>query len=163
QWRDGKLSELNAVNVTAALIAAVVSAAFSWPTISESPWTARAVLYASLILSLSTVASASQQSIALYRYGAHPQGLEMLQEMLASKKRDRPASTASKLQTYVWQMPVMLLNISISLLIVGLFILIWDRAAQVVDWTDDMKIALVTSIVGIFALVNYVVGAVALY
>ncbi|KAJ8112382.1 hypothetical protein OPT61_g5236 [Boeremia exigua] len=159
QWRNGKLDELSTVNVTAALIAAVVSAIFSWPTIEETPWTATAVFYASLILSLATVASASQQSIALHRYGTHSQGLVMLRKSLASSSNKR----ASRLQIYVWQMPVMLLNVSITLLIVGLFILIWDRVAQTTDWTDNLKVAVVTTLIGVFALANYVVGAVALY
>ncbi|KAF3047415.1 hypothetical protein E8E12_004575 [Didymella heteroderae] len=159
-WRIGKLEELSTVNVTAALIAAVASAIFSWPTVAEAPWTAISAFYASLILSLATVASASQQSIALYRFGAHSQGLVMLQKSLASGTN---RGAASRLQIYVWQMPVMLLNISIMLLIVALFILIWDRAAQTIDWTGDMSIAVVTTFVGVFALSNYVVGAVALY
>lgn len=129
------------LHTQAALIAAVASAIFSWPTVAEAPWTAISAFYASLILSLATVASASQQSIALYRFGAHSQGLVMLQKSLASGTN---RGAASRLQIYVWQMPVMLLNISIMLLIVALFILIWDRAAQTIDWTGDMSVGRLT-------------------
>lgn len=62
----------------------------------------------------------------------------MLQKSLASSANGK---APSRLQVYVWQMPVMLLNVSITLLIVGLFILIWDRVAQTVDWTGDMKVS----------------------
>ncbi len=61
----------------------------------------------------------------------------MLQKSLASTSN---RGAASRLQIYVWQMPVMLLNVSITLLIVGLFILIWDRAARAKGWTDDLKV-----------------------
>ena len=137
----------------AALIAVVVSAAFSWPTVTESPWTVKAVFYASLALALSTVASASQQSTALYRFGQHSDGLKILHNLLARPRRQSEGSkvegselVASKMQLYVWQMPVMLLNISITLLIVGLFILIWDRAAHAArssSWSDDLSVSMV--------------------
>jgi hypothetical protein len=191
-WREGKMSELSTVNLTissgilasrnvssfvqAALIAAVVSAPFSWPTFSEPPWTARAVFFASLITVLSTVASASQQSIALYRLGQHCESLKLLHKLLQSCARD---GSASRLQKYMWQMPVMLLNISVASLIVGLLILIWDRAAKTPAWDDDVKvsdtksftcvgtyhevkIAFVASLAGHFAFANYAVGAMAI-
>lgn len=61
----------------------------------------------------------------------------MLHALLESRTR---RNSASRLQVYVWQMPVMLLNISIALLMVGLLILIWDRAADTAAWNDDMKV-----------------------
>ena len=119
----------------AALIAAVVSAAFSWPTIGSSPWTAKAVLYASLILSLGAVSIGSQQSIALSRFGGQQGGLDKLQELLKNNK-----ATASRRQLYIWQLPVMILNVSILLFLIGLLIIIWNQATEQLAWDDDMKV-----------------------
>jgi len=159
----------------AALVAAVVSAAFSWPTTAESPWTTKAAFYASLVLALSAIASASQQSTALYRYGKHPTGLEKLRKDLA---RPMEGAISSKLQTYTLRVPVMLLNISVILLLIGLIILIWNIAARAPAWDSDMKasltmdtpyretdqvqIAFVVRLAGVFALANHVIGTVAM-
>ncbi|KAE8863119.1 hypothetical protein PTNB73_06326 [Pyrenophora teres f. teres] len=136
QWRVDKLQELSVVNVTAALIASVVSGAFSWPMVDEAPWTAKASFYSTLFISLSAVAAGAQQSIALDRYGQHPEGIRQLQELL----RGGSSGSVSWLQLYVWQLPIMLLNISIVLFLVGLLILIWARAAHSAAWDDDMKV-----------------------
>jgi hypothetical protein len=156
QWRDDKIQELSVVNVTvrkymiflkyqtdgdqAALIAGVVSSAFSWPTIEPAPWTAKAVFYCTLFVSLSAVATGSQQSIALTRYGRSADGLKDLKHLLTGNTTGK----ASRVQQYVWQLPVMLLNISIALFLIGLVILIWARAASSPDWDDDMKVCPVT-------------------
>ncbi|EXA53642.1 hypothetical protein FOVG_01380 [Fusarium oxysporum f. sp. pisi HDV247] len=177
QWRKSILSELTVVNITVsvkearlkritsinsrqgALIAAVVSSAFSWPTIDDSPWTTRALFYSALILSLVSVSAGSQQSIALYRLGGHDIGLTTLRTLLKGSGKQG----ASKLQLYVWQMPIMLLNVSILLFVIGLMILIWDRAAMQSSWDQDPKIALVASIAGLYALINYGIGTLSIY
>jgi hypothetical protein len=82
------------------------------------------------------VAAASQQSIALNRYGQHPDGLEALQKLL----RSDTTGSARQLQLYVWQLPVMLLNISIALFLIALIIMIWARAAFTPGWDDNMKV-----------------------
>jgi hypothetical protein len=156
QWRDDKIQELSVVNVTvskdimlieyrtdrhqAALIAGVVSSAFSWPTIEPAPWTAKAVIYCTLFLSLSALTTGSQQSIVLTRYGRHQEGLEDLKRLLGGKTDGE----AKRAQEYVWQLPVLLLNVSIGLFVIGLMILIWARAASSPDWDDDMKVCSVT-------------------
>lgn len=154
QWRADKIQELSVVNTTvrqystllettcqadrdqAALIAGVVSGTFSWSTIDLAPWTAKAMFYCTLFVSLSAVATGSQQSIALNRYGQHQEGLKSLQQLLTDSKTGKP----SQMQKYVWQLPVMLLNISIALFLIGLAILIWDRAASSPAWDADMKV-----------------------
>jgi hypothetical protein len=122
------------------LVAAVVSSAFSWPTIQTSPWTAKATFYATLFVSLCSVATASQQSIALNRYGRHPAGLKLLQARLKQRSGSASGNKANFLQLYVWQMPVMLLNVSIALFLIGLVILLWAAAAQSPAWDADMKV-----------------------
>lgn len=114
-----------------------MSAAFSWPTINDAPWTVKAVLYSTLIIALCSVASGAQQTITLNRYGKHPDGLRALQKLLESARKP---GKARLLQLYVWQLPVMLLNISIALLVIGIIILMWARAANSPSWDDDMKV-----------------------
>jgi hypothetical protein len=84
---------------------------------------------------------------------------------------------------YVWQMPIMLLTFSIWYLLIGLLILIYDRAAVSSAWGPDMKvpidacgavsllfrllilvqIAVFTGLATLFAACNYLVGAVTVY
>jgi hypothetical protein len=45
---------------------------------------------------------------------------------------------------YIWQLPVMMLNISIWLLLIGLLILIWDRAASSGIWGGDTKVIILS-------------------
>lgn len=155
-----------------------MAAAFSWPTINDAPWTVKAVLYSTLIIALCSVASGTQQTIILNRYGKHHDGLKALQKLLESGIKP---GTPRRLQLYVWQLPIMLLNISIALLVVGIFILVWARAANCPSWDDDMKvcrfqemgtfdwnptdriqIAFVATLAGVFVLLNYVLGTTAI-
>jgi nitrogen fixation-related uncharacterized protein len=87
-------------------------------------------------MALCAVAAGSQQSIALNRYGQHQDGLEALQKLL----RSDVTGSSRRLQLYVWQLPVMLLNISIALFLIGLVILMWARASSSPGWDDDMKV-----------------------
>ncbi|KAJ6260754.1 hypothetical protein Dda_4983 [Drechslerella dactyloides] len=160
QWRKSKVAELGVVNVVGALVAAVVGSAFTWPATTDAPWTVLATFYGSLILSLVAIATGSQQSIALYRLGESQSALEKLQKLLRSKKDPSKLSSA---QRYLWQVPVMLLNVSVLVFLVGLMILIWERAAVMPSWDDDMKVAFVASLAGIFGLANYVLGMFLLY
>ncbi|KAH7000322.1 hypothetical protein EDB80DRAFT_723711 [Ilyonectria destructans] len=159
KWMTSKLAELTVVNITGALVASVVSGALSWPAVDNAPWTTKALFYSTLILSLASISAATQQSIALYRIGGNDSGLEVLQNLL----KRRGSQNASRLQAYTWQMPVMLLNVGIFLFLLGLMILIWNRAAQDLTWDQHSKIAFVASLAGLFALVNYIVGAISLY
>jgi len=103
---------------------------------SKTPWTVYATFYAALILSLAAVSIGSQQTITLFRLGHNRDGLESLQKLLR-KKAD--PHIASKSQLYLWQLPVMLLNVSILLFIIGLIVIIWSQAAQQPGWNDEMK------------------------
>ncbi|KAF3906066.1 hypothetical protein ABW21_db0207561 [Orbilia brochopaga] len=163
QWRRSKVAELAAVNVVGALIAAVVSSAFTWPATTQAPWTVLAAFYGALILSLVAVSTGSQQSIALYRLGESKRALYKLQELLSFTTDPAAMRAPTRMQRYLWQIPVMLLNVSVLVFLVGLVILIWARAAVMPSWDDDMKIAFVSTLAGIFGLANYVVGMFLLY
>ncbi|KAF3763920.1 hypothetical protein M406DRAFT_58174 [Cryphonectria parasitica EP155] len=169
-WRDNKITELSTVNVTAALVAAVASAALSWQAIDSAAWTVLALFYASLIMSLTAVTIGAQQSIALSRLGGHRVGLGNLQKKLRGKVVKQATQTlnvnkhsASYSQLYLWQLPVMLLNASILIFLIGLSIIIWSQAASHEYSGDTMKIAIVTSLTGIFGIGSYIFAAVCLY
>lgn len=128
----------------AALVAAVASAALSWQDIASAPWTVFATFYISLILSFTAISIGTQQSIVLLRLGSHPEGLKELQDLL---KQGPPRAAgaqprARRVQLYLWQLPVMLLNISILVFIIGVLILIWARAAAGARWNGDMKVSM---------------------
>jgi len=46
----------------------------------------------------------------------------------------------SKLQVYVWQIPFMLLTISIILFVVGLNLWVFEAATKELSWGDDRKV-----------------------
>jgi hypothetical protein len=78
----------------------------------------------------------SQQSIALSRIGGQQGGLDKLKTLLQNNE-----TTARKRQLYVWQLPVMILNVSILLYLIGLFIVIWSQAVEQLAWDDNMKVS----------------------
>jgi hypothetical protein len=115
-----------------ALLAGVGSSIFSWPAIDSAPWTAKALFYASLITALVSVGSGTQQYITLSRIRG--ERLERFQKEVTKNK------TAQSHHLYIWQMPIMLLSFSIWYLLIGLLILICDRAAVSPAWDQDMKV-----------------------
>lgn len=71
--------------------------------------------------------------------GGHSQGFSALRLLLEGKVTNG-VMQPSKIQLYVWQLPIMLLNVSVLLFIIGLMILIWDLAAIQPAWDQDMKV-----------------------
>ncbi|EWC48050.1 hypothetical protein DRE_02629 [Drechslerella stenobrocha 248] len=142
-WVEQKVAEENLVMVTGAVISAVASAALSWQTTDEWPWTANAVTYSALILSLASVYTACQQMNGLLRYCQGEKGAEKIHKFLKGHRW----------QEWTWSIPLRLLNVSISLLVISIWIVIWDRAARAGVWNNDMKTAFATTLAGIFALV----------
>ena len=159
-WRDCKINELTTVGYTvrifkvdnelqrnmltrlqSALVASVIASTFSWSQISSSPWTTRAVWYGSLILSMSSISVSTHQVITLHRIGSHPEALEKIR-LILGKNVDGGAMKPRSSQLYVWQIPVMLLTVSIALFIIGLVILVFQTAFALSSrvWTDDKKV-----------------------
>ncbi|KAE9366260.1 hypothetical protein N431DRAFT_472808 [Stipitochalara longipes BDJ] len=163
-WRDCKVSELATVGYTSALVASVIASAFSWFPISSSPWTVRAVWYSSLTLAMSSISVSTQQTVTLHRIGSHSEALQKIRSMLGEQLRGAPVKPRPS-QLYVWQIPVMLLTVSILLFLIGLAILIFHAAFahSSTVWTDDKKIVVVFTIAGTYAAVNYVSSLVCLY
>lgn len=130
-----------------ALVAAVISSAFTWPATEEAPWTVPAAFYSALIMSLSSVWMGSQLNIFLYRLGASRKSMIELQELL----REEPSPGAREhrpkfLQKYLWHFPVLSLSWSLSIFLIGLTILILDRATTAGSWQSDAKVSTLQSI-----------------
>jgi hypothetical protein len=119
-----------------ALISGVFASAFSWYNITPQPDIVRGLWYSGLVLSLLSITIAMQQSVALYRLGSNREGLIKLQALLSYKVSG--AAKPRYLQIYVWQTPVMLLNVSILLFLIGLLTLVYH---EVVDKSENVMVS----------------------
>ncbi|KAF1994660.1 hypothetical protein P154DRAFT_447120, partial [Amniculicola lignicola CBS 123094] len=132
-----------------ALIAAVVGGTFSWFDFSTAPWTAKASFYCSLFFSLFVVSISTQQAVILYNVG--PSSISKLRLYLWERRKWR-------LTHYVLSLPLRMLDLAIGLFLLGLLILVYDRAAKSGVWDDDAKIALVVSLAALFVIASHIVG-----
>jgi len=123
-----------------ALTAGVISAAFSWQSVSESPWSTTSLWYGSLVLDLTAICLATQQSVALNRLSCYRDGPARIRALLGKRKKhlgaagreEESANICSPRlgQLYVWQTAIMLLNFSILLFTVGLTIFVFDQLGR---------------------------------
>lgn len=88
------------------------------------------------MVSFLSVYSAAQQSVALFRKGTSREILLWLRHWLGNLRTRKAGWVAP----FVWQVPMMLLNISLVLFLLGLFIGIWCLAAVTPGWDDDTKV-----------------------
>lgn len=131
-----------------AIVASIVTGAIAWPqdpSTPAPPWITRASWYSSLILGLTAISSATQQSLTLYRLGYYEDCLSRLRHILGQEHRRKDGSTVWTVrwaQMVVWQIPVMLLNFSILLFVSGLLVLLRAKAIQAGDQLshDDVKV-----------------------
>jgi hypothetical protein len=139
-WTERKLSELSYVGITVrcslsismrsrnlfagsfkcALIAGVVSAAFSWRDLDQMFWATKGLWYGSLIVDLTSISLATQQSLALNRICCSSDRFQRIRTMLGTSKDGQGISKPRWTQIYVWQVPIMLLNIGLILFLAGL-------------------------------------------
>ncbi|KAL8831671.1 MAG: hypothetical protein Q9170_005194 [Blastenia crenularia] len=155
KWADGKLKELNYVGVSSALVTGTIASAFSWYSIDDDPWTTEAFWTAALVLTLTAISLATQQTIGLSRLCSCENGWLKVRNLLGEenpsyRRIERKPSFLSrpqrhpenkirmkKSQLWMWQTPVMLLNFAILLFVIGLMISVFVRAARYGgDWTN---------------------------
>ncbi|KAF2092778.1 hypothetical protein NA57DRAFT_81927 [Rhizodiscina lignyota] len=146
-WIDAKLGELSFVGLTvllrppppsvwlrfrsrilqSALVTAVFAGGFSWNNLTTTGFymhTVRGVWYGGLAMALVAIALAMQQSVALQRLSSNDSGMEKLR---LSFGYPSPSGWKPRfVHVFIWQIPVMLLNVSIFLFILGLLILMED-------------------------------------
>ena len=98
---------------------ALFASAFTWQlsTVGALFPAVQGLWFGGLILALVAVALAMQQSVYLYRLSSNDYGMERL---VGSLDRRRRGGSPSKVQVLVWQVPVTLLNVSISVFAAGL-------------------------------------------
>ncbi|KAF2171683.1 hypothetical protein M409DRAFT_17920 [Zasmidium cellare ATCC 36951] len=104
KWRTQKQEELGYVGITSALIAGTVSASFSWSNVERAP------------------THNTLQKIAFLGNG--PSRLRQLLQRVISKSE---SPSADPIQHFIWQTPIMLLNIGIFLYVVGLLGLVFSQ------------------------------------
>ncbi|KAI1867024.1 hypothetical protein JX265_007600 [Neoarthrinium moseri] len=122
-WKDAKVAELSSLAVTSALIAGAVSGSLSWTAVGDLFPPVRGLFLGSLIIVLASISVANQQSTALYRLGCNTSGIERLRNSLG--RLEGQQLKASKLQVLIWQVPSLLLIVSIFLFGLGLNLQIW--------------------------------------
>ncbi|CAN9283136.1 unnamed protein product [Alternaria alternata] len=95
------------------------------------------IWYSALLLALAAIATSAQQSVALTRLGSHPDGLCKIRQLIG--KRDGLTKfKARKLQLFIWQAPLSLLNTSVVMFIIGFAVLVW-KAALPISSGDNVK------------------------
>jgi hypothetical protein len=107
---------------------AIVTSAFTWPVFdsldpSTSLTPAIAIWYCSLVFAVTAITCATQQAVALGRLNCYYDRLDRLRRMLGRLQDGE--WELKKWQIYIWQTPVMVLNGSIYMFILGLALLIW--------------------------------------
>ncbi|KAK4209373.1 hypothetical protein QBC37DRAFT_324064, partial [Rhypophila decipiens] len=157
-WRDRKLAELSFVGITCGLVAGVISAAFSWQPVDDIPWSTAGLWYGALLMNLTSICLATQQGVSLNRLSGYSDSLSKIRNLLGSAgfhRQHRVTVTPHWDQLYVWQTPIMLLNVSIILFITGVVILIFETLGSV-EWSDrHLKIIVLFSVAGAFSGFNY--------
>ncbi|CAG9990525.1 unnamed protein product [Clonostachys byssicola] len=125
-WREGKLAELTNVGISSALVAGVIAAAFSWSTetVGSLYPEVKGIWFGALILVLTAINLATMQSTTLQRLGCTDSGIDRIYESLGFLNVQQ-VREPKKFQVLIWQMPLMLLNLSTSLVAIGLLLQLW--------------------------------------
>lgn len=118
-------------------MAGVISAAFSWQPVDQIPWATAGLWYGALLINLTSICLATQQGVSLNRLSGYSDSLSRIRNSLGSQTSQfAPVVVAPHWdQLYVWQTPIMLLNVSVVLFIVGIVILLFNSLGSVV-WSD---------------------------
>ena len=147
--------------VESALITGAVIGSFQIYSAATDPWSTNAFWVSALLLALTSISIATQQSIGLNRLSSYENGLGKIRLLLGEQNprfdnihratyKGRNEKIAEyrfrmrKSQLWIWQTPVMLLNFAILLFIIGLMIAVFSKAVQAHgDWSSgDMKVPL---------------------
>ncbi|KAK4213783.1 hypothetical protein QBC37DRAFT_168986 [Rhypophila decipiens] len=176
KWKDQLQSQLNVILITSALIASVVASSFTWPDFELSTsrlgmvlTIVKALWYGSLLFSIVAIASAAQLAIALSRIAAYSTDLKFTRGMLTSHDPKDPAKTTTRVnfkKLWMWQIPAMLLNGSIYLYVLGLAILVYQGARNLVVQQvqgEATTILVIFTLALIWSIGNYLFSSAGLY
>lgn len=111
-----------------ALITGAFAAAIGWQTVGTLSPYVLGIWYSGLFLGLFSISLATEQGIALHRLSPSDKGLDHVSKLLGYKGGQPNANAKPPwAPVLAWQMPVMLLNISISLFGLGLMVQIFQQ------------------------------------
>lgn len=110
-----------------ALITATVATCVTWPNVKSGPIGVLACWYSTLLMSIMSITCAIQQSNALFKLGCRDDGKSQMRKIMQSSQTTG-ATRESRLQHFIWQSPIMLLNFSILIFVIGLLILVFSHA-----------------------------------
>ena len=122
----------------------MIASAFTWPTLQTNTCAIQAFRYSGLVFFLTSIAAATQQSLALYRLTSLPDGLAKIREMLSEDDPDASGRFRPRYsQLYIWQAPLLLLNSSVYVFITCVAVLLWSASKlQVYRWEiDETKVS----------------------
>lgn len=125
-------------------MASVISAAFSWQPLHQIPWDTAGLWYGALLMTLTSICLATQQAVFLNRLSGYADSPSRIRAILGSQFHP-PGRTDTVVvpnwdQLYVWQAPIMLLNISVLLFIVGIVILVADGLKDILSTERSVKV-----------------------
>ncbi|KAI1418412.1 hypothetical protein F5Y13DRAFT_149119 [Hypoxylon sp. FL1857] len=146
KWLRNMERHLNIMIITSSVTSSIVASAFSWSVFTDDSdgstcvKIVKACWYGALILSVSSIAAASQQITTIHRLDMYPDAPAIIHELLGEAVQSTSgcgqatgtatATPTLKLrlsQAFLWQIPVMLLNGSLYFFTAGLCILAyWD-------------------------------------
>ena len=98
-------------------------------------------MYSSLVLSLLCLSTASQQYVVLGNMSTWSSELEAVFDNLKSRSDGDEDSKSRAWYRYVWQLPSLLLNISTTLFVLSIFIMIWDLGTGESGWNGNKKVS----------------------
>ncbi|KAM0716770.1 hypothetical protein Q7P37_008215 [Cladosporium fusiforme] len=159
------LSIMNFTSVTSALLAAVISGAFSWYNVEQTHWCTKACWYSGLVFSLASISAAGLCSGSLLRLKCHSDSTSRVRTVVGYPSRSSHEWTPRMLQPWIWGLPGMLLKLSVLWFLVGLALEIWLAARRAhFNWDDDdVKIAAFVTLTALFAAFSYAVAVVGLF
>ncbi|KIW64379.1 hypothetical protein PV04_09318 [Phialophora macrospora] len=165
RFKTGKDHELKFVKVASTLSAAAAVGSLSWPSITETPWSALALFYSSLLFAIFALIGAAQHSallntifvnreigshsqltLTLFLSKARPESTEKTAQ--SSDERARHASDDQHGDTiiswnmvFVWQFPLMLMRWSWVAFVVVMALHVWKPLFPGLGAPDHYKVA----------------------
>ncbi|CEL06306.1 hypothetical protein ASPCAL07412 [Aspergillus calidoustus] len=134
-WRDSTISQLSQVGFIGAVMTAAVVGSFEWSALSTIPTVPltmiRIAWYNSLVLAVTAVTLAMQQSVFLIRVGCTSKSDAIIRDLLSypaapGRGLGGPQRIPRWDQVLIWQTAVGLLEWSIYFWMGGYLVFIWD-------------------------------------
>jgi len=112
-----------------------VTTCLGWKTLEDLPVSTAVCWYSSLLYALLSICTAVQQNIALSRVNSYGDRDERICTFIGVKiksldGRAPPTWKPSRRLLLVWAIPVLLLDVSILLLLIGLGVMIFENAMK---------------------------------